>query len=232
MRIARTYDVSHLSTRARANDAIERYTDTGWLRAIVGSIPIAGTALDAVITSADSQITQRRISALAEELAALGRRIEEKIDPAFFESVGWQDLAIKTFVAAARTQDRERLKMYAGILLGPATASWPKQLDNEAALSALAELSPTEVQLLRHFRQFPLAEGIPVGSMGQAREAWDNAVENLHANLRDDLTFHLKRIERAGFISELTGAYLDYGGGVYTATSTFVRLMDSLDRLT
>lgn len=211
-----------------AERAVERYTEIGWLRAIVALIPIAGPALDALVTSTASEISKKRIEMLGHELQQVGQMLEAKLDKDVINSEEWLDLAVRALTAAARTRDVERQRMYAGLLLGSATADWPKELDNEAALSALAELTPTEIQMLAHFQLHPLVEGQPAGSVAAAQTAWNDAVAALPTSLGSNLPFHMKRIERVGFVSEVTGSFLGYGGGVYVFTPTFVQLMGAL----
>jgi hypothetical protein len=214
-----------------ADRAIERYVELGWLRAIVATVPIAGPALDALVTSAASELARKRIEHFGQSLREVAESLDEKLDKSVVESAEWQDLAIRAFTAAGRTQDEERRRMYAGILLGSATPEWPDDLDSEAVLAALADLSITELRVLRHLNEHPIFAGQPVGSIADADRAWNAAVETLPEGLRTDLVFHAKRIERVGFLSEVTGSFLDYGGGVYVLTPTFVRLIGALKKI-
>ena len=41
----------------------------------------------------------------------------------------------------------------------------------------------------------------------------------------NELSFHLHNLEHAGLLSEITGTYIGYLGGVYRITSTFKKIM-------
>lgn len=42
----------------------------------------------------------------------------------------------------------------------------------------------------------------------------------------EDIDFIIKRLERTGFISKITGTYFDYAGGEIKITKSFLRFME------
>ncbi|GIM48423.1 hypothetical protein DNHGIG_39720 [Collibacillus ludicampi] len=60
------------------------------------------------------------------------------------------------------------------------------------------------------------------------RMHWREAIHKECGIDPEDVTFVVKRLERTGFISEVTGAFFGYAGGEYVPTESFKRFMEYL----
>jgi hypothetical protein len=199
----------------------EVYAELDEVRALIQLIPIFGGPIDTLIAGRGAQIVRRRIEALIEEVRKRADRLEkEKVDHSFVESEEFDDLVMRAFRAASATRDREKIRVYAAILVGSASTKRPPDLDPEAALSAVAELSPTELELAKVIFDHVGPHGGP--------QAWGNPYEWLPAQFKSDLEFHLNRIERTGLILQTTQSP-PVGRSItwYSVTPTFARIMDS-----
>lgn len=47
---------------------------------------------------------------------------------------------------------------------------------------------------------------------------------------KEDLIFLLKKLEKSGFIKEITGAFYDYAGGEFESTESLKRMMDYISQ--
>jgi hypothetical protein len=107
--------------------------------------------------------------------------------------------------------------MVAGVLTGATTVDRPPALDIEAVLTAIRDLSPTSLRLAleieRRYRE------------NDSPETYGGAI---YPPEWPDRVFLLKRLEAAGLVEELTGTFLDYLGGRYKPTETFVRILGVL----
>lgn len=215
------------------------YEQTGWLRAAVALVPSLGSSIDAIITTRAQNLARQRIEAFLSELQAASSRLDaEKLDRAYLESEEWSDLVLRAFRAAADTRDREKSQLYAALLADAATTDRIPEIDYEAALSSIAELSVQEVALARAIFDKQVGEpgdafleapaGVPGGLAWVKQHGWDEIDLWAPSGTRENLTFHLKRIERTGLIAEITGAYFDYAGGAYGITATFRKIMATL----
>lgn len=211
--------------RDLADRAADAYSSTGWLRAGAAAIPFIGGSIDALITTRASELFERRVTAFLEELQAAAARLEEtKVDRRYLDSEDWHDLLLRAFRAAADTRDPEKVRLYAAILIGAAKVDGMPGLDPEAILASVADLSPAEIGLARVMYANETAPG-DLSTM----ERWERTLADPPANVRDDVTFHLKRIERTGLIAEETGTLWGYSGGAYFVTPTFRRLMEFIE---
>lgn len=154
----------------------------------------------------------------------------DKVDQAFLETEAWADLVFRTFRAASETRDRAKVQLLARILIGASRVDRDTELEAEAVLASVADLSPLELEVASAIWRMLTRDGADDRDLqlAEANERWSE--EALPRAARPNRTFHLKRIERAGLISEYAGAYLDYGGGAYQCTATFRRLMRELEK--
>jgi len=211
-------------TDTTGHNAIDLYTRTGEVRALIAAIPILGGPIDALISTRGSALAERRMLSLLDDLRESMTLIDgDKVDRTYLGSEEFADLMMRALRAAAQTRDREQIRVYAAILVGATTTERAADFDSESALSAIAELSPVEVELARliHDRAQPLGGGV---------HGWGNPYEWLPTQFKNDhLVFHLKRIERTGLIHHVVrggpvGPTVEY----YEVTPTFVRIMELL----
>lgn len=137
--------------------AVEWYASVGPLRAAVASIPVVGTAIDALAGTRGQSIAQQRLLAtvevLQEEFADLRQELEEQSQEArefkeqlvgdYLESEEFFDLAARMFEHGRRTRDRERLRAYARIMR-KAVVEPGFRGSADTCLDVIASLSPEE----------------------------------------------------------------------------------------
>ena len=217
--------------------AVEAYSARGWLRAAVAMVPYLGSAIDALITTRGAALTQRRIETLLEELRVAAEHLDDKkVNRDFLASEEFDDLMMRAFRSASETRDRDKIRLYAAILIGAASAELA-DVDPESILAAIAELSPLEITVARELYRQQHGQ-LSLDASGPDRDLELSEVNERAKDARwparavPNLSYHLKRIERTGLIAEITGTYWDYTGGAYRTTSTFRRLMRYLERRT
>jgi hypothetical protein len=215
-------DPSHTGESAveRALDrAVASYAGIPVGRFLVQLVPMIGSAIDAYFGTWGQNIREDRLVALIDGLSEAVRSVgEDKLDRSFLETEEFYDLLTRAGRAAMETRDREKIRMYAALLIGAAVhpaATTP--LEPEAALVSLISLTPTEVSLLRV---------IIDKTAGGA--SWPPNPEDVPAELVLDHDFHCKHIEAAGLIVEQPVYDRGQAGGSYVPTATLGRLVELL----
>jgi hypothetical protein len=146
---------------------------------------------------------------MIEEVKKQVDHLEGKLDRKYVNTERFQDAILVLLDAARRTSDQQKRQLLAAILVGAARIDRIPDLEPDALLEAVGSLSPRQVMILRTVREW----------------ASGSFTVKDFPGFGPDLTFDLKRIEAAGFISEAAGRTLDYEGGAYDITATFDRMM-------
>lgn len=198
------------ATNEAAEEAWERYGEKWALQALVTAIPYLGGPLDAWLKSKGSEITRKRIMGLFEELKKQTEEIDKKkINKDFFNTEEFFDLAIMAMDAAARTRSREKVKIYARVLLGAAT-TWPQpDHDPETYLSILSEITPTELEILKALYRVQ-KDGPPKDvhiTKWEQQNGWKRILSGFDLP-EEEVRLYLQRLERTGLVTSITG-YLD-----------------------
>jgi hypothetical protein len=218
--------VSSESQRGPASTALQRaediYASLPPLRALVAAIPFVGGSLDALFGGYAGKLQERRVRQLFDELRTMmGKLDEAKLDASFIESDEWADLVLKALRSATQSGNEKKIRLYAAIMAASAVSGGVRDPEPESLLSALAELSPAQVEVLSMLHRESSRRGY-LTFLVEAREKWGG-----------DLEFHLSRIAATGFIVG-QGAFGDvvggsnYQGAHYVTTPTFRRLLDLL----
>jgi hypothetical protein len=205
----------------RVSAAAEWYASNPYVRAAVSGVaslvPIGGAAVDAWLGTKGSALAERRRDALIAELHNLLARLsEDKVDKEYFQSEAWADLLMQAIQSSTRTGDTEKIRLFAAILAGAATIDGPVDLDMEAVLGTLADLTPVEIgiagQMYDAIRQEPhvFIDGCPAPNV-------------------PDADFHMKRLEAAGLVAArqpmgMTFQHMEN----YHLTPTFHRIIAAL----
>jgi uncharacterized heparinase superfamily protein len=188
---------------------------SGAAQIVASAVPLLGGPIAAGIAAWEGRRVSKRIEALVGEIATLAKQIDQgKLDKTYIQTDEFQDAVIAALDVGRRTADAGKRRIIAAILLGAAFTEKPQQLDVEALLDTIGNLSPQDLALARHLydesgRDEPKA--IVTGVVGPVDFP--------------DREFHLKRLEAGGLINEKTGATYGYQGGEYFMTMTFHRLM-------
>lgn len=211
-------------TRLRVERALDRaaagYAAVPALRAALAAVPVLGGALDAYWSAWGDSIRADRIEAMVNALTETVDQIGvDKIDRPFLESEEFYDIAARVMRASTETRDREKIRMYASILLGVASSERPESgVEAEAALASLVALTPQEVHILRL-----IIDKTAGGAW------WPPHPSDVPEYLRADHDFHCKRIEAAGLIAQAgVWAPETAGGARFVPTPTLDRLVELL----
>jgi hypothetical protein len=210
------------AVRKAIGRAEEIYASLPPLRALVAAIPFVGGSLEALFGGYASKLQERRVRQLFEELRTMmGKLDEAKLDTSFIESDEWADLVLKALRSATQTGNERKIRIYAAILAASTVSGGARDPEPESLLSALAELSPAQVEVLSMLHRESSRRGY-LTFLVEGREKWGG-----------DLEFHLSRIAATGFIvgqgtfGDVVGGS-NYQGAHYATTPTFRRLLDLL----
>ncbi len=207
-----------------------RYSDNIALRATINLIPTIGGSLDVIFSSRGQALAAQRLTQFIDDLRTEMRLLETRVvDKDYLESEQWVDLVMRAMEAAARTRDREKIRLYAKILKGAVSNRNLREFSPEEYLTILSEMTPLEIQvatsIYRQQSDRP-QEGENELTWAQRKE-WDKIPERVSVS-HDDMPFILIRLERTGLIKEITGAFWGYEGGVYVVTEAFRKMMQFL----
>lgn len=216
----------------------ELYSENGVVRAIMQMIPYVGPLLDTVLASPGTKQKEERLlllfSLFYQSLVSLQEQIglqqfDEKLK--LVNNDDFYDMLLSAIESSARTRSREKIIMNSMILSNLMAVKnegvfWPEEY-----LNAIEQLTSMEVQVLLIFykaynnkqskeEENELEKAKKVDIRGKIQE-------QLYID-QEDLDFILKRLERSGFIKEISGTYYDYLGGIYTVTDSLLRMMKYL----
>jgi len=208
----------------------KEYGDNPTIRALIAalSIPFPGlSAADAFLAAAIQDMREERFRTLLEELANGTAFLTDEVirDHDFLHA--WYCTAR----AALNTRRKEKIKLFARLLLGAVREHRFDSDDFEEYLSILDDLSLRELQILlslKGFEESPRSQNVvggkvvPVNSLYHIQVFWDKFAgdaEERCAVPRDQLGAVLTRLARTGLVEPITGAYYDYGGGLFKTTS-------------
>jgi hypothetical protein len=183
----------------------------------VAMVPVLGGAIGAGITALEMQGLTQRMEAMVGEVADAVRRVDEaKVDRDYIASPAFVDVVMAALDAGRRTSDRDKLKMIASILVGTATVDRPEELDVEAVLVAVRDLSPTALAMARRIHE--LAENPELSGLPHGRAIPPGG---------PDRDFLLNRLEAAGLIQRfgVSGFRLAGPAGQYSPTDTLTRIL-------
>lgn len=203
-----------------------KYAQTYWLRALIQWLPHGGS-LDVLLSAKYQDFLQRRIECLAKALLEeIPQELMKKVDKEFLESDDFFSMLITMMEHASKTRSEDKIKAYVKVLRGYVMQEVPID-EAEGFLQTLSELTPTELRLAaiayRH-KKFAVVLPFAGGNTGS-----NTFIEDCSFVKVEDLLYYMKRLERAGFISEEVGMIIDYEGGAFKITPTFTKIMNLLE---
>ena len=208
--------------------ASQLYADQTAIRALINIIPYIGGSLDVIFVSKGQKIVDQRLREFIKKLTEeLNKVSESKVDKKYLDSEEWFDVVIKAMDSARKTRDTEKISWYAKILRGAVALGDRIDFDPEAYLQVLTELSSNELRVAKVIFEMQ-KEGPKDGEdelFWAHNKGWRELPQKCYFISKDDLAFILLRLQKAGFIREITGGRLDYQGGTYVMTPTFRKLM-------
>lgn len=206
-------------------------TYTMSIKAIIAGIPTFGASIDAIISSKQAEYKEKRIKELLYYLKASLEKVEKsKIDKEWIESEAFYDLFNAAIESSIKSRSTEKTKMNAMILSNVLIVENSRDYRPEEYLAILSELTTLECKvLLVVYNRFQAVQEENINDIELSRKAgWREALTEECGVDKDDLDFVMKRLERTGFVKEITGARLSYTGGEYYITVTFKKLMEYL----
>lgn len=215
----------------RTMAAVDSYSESVPARLALSLVPTIGPFLDLALSTLGTNVFQARVKAFADAVKEeIGSVREDMLRKDFLESEEWVSVVHRAIDASARTSSREMITHYAALLVNAATHEEPASPPPDLLISTLAELSPIEVSLARVIwsdgKSINYDEGQPPYRVHVAPGSWEKVSQQFPDAARPNLIFHLKRLERSGLISEITGTY--GGATMYGPTPTLGRIIRAL----
>lgn len=211
--------------------AAEKYANKTLLRAAINVVPYVGGAIDVLISSKASKISEKRIldfiNSLSDNLTLVD---ENKIDKKYLDSDDFFDLIINCFERSSKTRSKLKKDYYAKILTKQITVLNTSTEVSEHYLDIISELNEKELiiatVLFDKMTLDPKWKGERHYNWASKKGLED--LNNAGIIPSSDYEFTLLRLQRVGLLKEVTGTFMNYEGGDYTVTDAFKELMKSL----
>lgn len=203
------------------------YNDATALRAAVSAIPYLGSQIDLFLSTPGQKYMEDRIMYLIDELQnQMDEVYENAVDKRLFETEEGFDLVNSAFTIAAKTRQREKIKIVAQILRGAFTEK-SKDHHAELYLSIVNELSAREIEIA--FLLYDIKEKRKINIDDENDKKDQDGMSNdpywiskhYPQFTKEELEFVLPRLEKTGLVKELVGSFIGYGGGQYNPTPLF-----------
>lgn len=219
----------------------KEYEGNPTIRALIAalSIPCPGLSVaDAYLAAAIQDMREERFRTFLEELANGTVFLTDEVirDHDFLHA--WYCTAR----AALNTRRKEKIKLFARLLLGAVREHRFDSDEFEEYLSILDDLSLRELQILlslKGLEESPRSQAIvggkvvPVNDLKHAQVFWDKFAKDAEEKCavpRHQLGAMLTRLARTGLVEPITGTYWNYTGGLFKTTprlEAFARWLDS-----
>jgi hypothetical protein len=219
--------------------AAEVYADTPSLYLPVLAIPGIGSIIDTLFRHKASEVLHRRCTELWEATKAEVTRIDiDKIDKSFFESEEGYDLIVKAMHAAFETGNKDKMRLYARILISSGLLDKAKfRYYSKDFISLLLDLLPADLAVAREIykqqKDTPadITDPEATSEVHIVRDSgFYRTPELLHLE-KGEFDFALTKLVRSGLIRQVVGSYVGYNGDAYRITHTFRKMMDLIEDL-
>jgi predicted Rossmann fold nucleotide-binding protein DprA/Smf involved in DNA uptake len=192
--------VAPIMTAETTTDALVEFGKAAALGA-VGSVPILGPMLGALLTVTWPDLKAERLQRFAQELARDVESLREEIDQDFVSRADFVALAEEVLDQVARRRSDEKLVAYAAALANASRLDRPDDRTRERLLDLLDDLRPTHIQILARLAAeppewAPPGDAITVGQVAQSRQS--AALAGLSADGLD-----MEDLERRGLLRSL-----------------------------
>ena len=222
--------------QAFVENLASKYVGNDIIRALVQMIPIVGPLIDGIMATPGNQFKDRRINEFLLLLYHSCKVLEDRMTNLEFEAnIKWAnteefyDMFNLALEGATKSRGREKRIMNVMILTNIFSVKNEGQFRPEEYIFALEQLSPLEVKIILLFYQICIRDAEHIDNESELQranriDAQGKIVTELGID-REDLLFLLKRIEKSGFIKEITGSFWGYVGGRFTITESLNRMM-------
>jgi hypothetical protein len=212
------------------------YNDLTHLRAAISAIPLIGSQLDLYLSTPGQKFVEERLEYLINQ-------IKEEVETLKADSVSYDlmnseigfDLINKTFAAAARTRQKDKLDLFAKIIKGSFKKQSQKH-DPELYLRIIDELNEQEIQIALMLYDIKVIKGIKIEGENDAQDGMTTDAEwfSRHVQIfsKEEIEFAIPRLVRSGLFKEIVGSFIGYGGGQYTPTTIFIDFIKFIEKYT
>lgn len=199
------------------------------LRLFLVNAPVIGPSLDVIATEVFQARKDKFINDTLEKLN------EDKIDKEYLNSIEFKNILIRTVEIVIKEVYEEKIQFYSNIIKNSLESCSEDRRYNFDYIQAFSELSIEQLHIL--IELYAIQKETISGNRGDTLslmlkdDVWEDFIFKLNAKYdidEDDVNFLLKRTESSGLIYEITGAYFDYGGGIYKIDKSFSKLMEKL----
>ena len=211
------------------------YNEMILLRGLISVIPYVGPLLDYTFSMPGQKFVEERLEFLINELHNEMKEVKEAIiENRFLDTEEGYDLIQRTFVAAARTRQKEKLKLFAKVLRGAYTKKDTVH-DPELYVKIVDELSERELEAaillysVKLKRKSMSEEEISPFSDGIGNDPyWFSKYYPQFS--KEELEYILLRLAKTGLFKEQTGAYMGNTGYSYNATSLLSSFINYIEK--
>ena len=211
---------------------IEKYSENALLRASISLIPYIGSPLDIFLTTKAQKIVNDRIMSLFDKLREEMNTLEDRmVDKNYINSEEFIDLFIRTIDTAAKTRNKEKIKLYAKLLKGAIKFQDRMKYSPEEYLQVLSELNIKELEVAKAvYRQQKQERREDENELEWAlRCGWEELEKECPSIPKEDFRFIFLRLEKSGLIRELPPGFLGEGG-IFMITDVFKKIMKYLEQ--
>lgn len=204
-------------------DYAEKALETGFNTAVrlkISNMPVIGPSADIIYTATIQMIKEIELNKTLEDLDY------KKVDKEYLESLEFHNFLVKTYELMIDDINLDKARFFSKIIKNSLESTEDERRYNFDYVKIISELSTEQMYILKEmfYQQKGLFELQKQNPEYNELELviqhgdWDNLSEivfNKYGIESEDLKFLLKRIESTGLIHEITGTYMNYGGGTY-----------------
>jgi hypothetical protein len=217
-----------------ALDALEpskfTYSSSLSLKVLISQIPYLGSVIDGIITHKEDELQEQRLKYFLGSLKEGIEKIDERtIQKEWVNSEEFYDILRQAISSSIKSRSKEKALINVRILLNVLGTTNEGQFRPEEYLHSIEELTTTEVKaLLVIYQEFTSKEREDSQNDLQFARTlnWKEKIIQHCGIDEEDIEFVIKRLEKTGFITEITGAYFSYSGGQIKITQSFIRFMN------
>ena len=208
-------------------DLLKDYSNNTLIRSLIQIVPY-GSVVDNLLSVSYNNILIERARVFYNELS----RGKIELTAELIESEDFLHSYFSTYKAALYTKQREKIRLFARLLQnGLHTNIINKADEYDDYLKILNELTIREICILHVLEKFEFEspKNKNENELQRAQTFWSYFEKEIFRTMNIEpleLRGFLKRIERTGCYTEITGAFFDYSGGRGYLTQTYIKLKE------
>jgi len=200
------------------------YGELNTLRTAISNIPVLGAYIDLTLSMQGQKYVEERLEYLINQLREEMEHIQDAVmNNSFLQTEEGYDLIVRTFSAAAKTRQREKLTMFAKVLRGAYTFK-NEPHDPELYIKLIDELSVRELFVAKIFCELAISEDEKEDEEPSTYDAISLSAKHPEYT-RDELQFILPRLEKVGLLKILMVTSFGYSEGTYIPTNQLIIFM-------